>query len=242
MRNALAALETETERLKGLYALSEVLFSQSLQRVCALIKTQAPLGVEWKGKKVFVAANEKDLSNKLRKQFPMYLRELIFARLISSALDVFLVDVVEEIPSVSPATREQLAEARNLEAICTIYNTKLSIDLKKFPDWTRIKEMQELRHELVHRLGWAKPAYRAKYNPPHPKVSVTVQEGKHDHPNLWELTDGILSFAEWVCKNAVPRWPADRRSVYQERKKASLQIINEMLFPAANAPGKEGKR
>jgi hypothetical protein len=166
MRNSLEKLETEVERLKGLYALSETLFSQSFQRVCSLrrsIDPGAPFGVEWRNRTVFVAADKNDLGGKLRKQFPRYLRETIFVRLVSAALDVFLVEVVEAIPSVGGAVHGKLG--KSLEETRKFYLNKLTLDLKAFSNWDKIDEMQALRNELVHRLGLVDP--KSKYREKH---------------------------------------------------------------------------
>jgi hypothetical protein len=150
-------------------------------------------------------------------------------------LDVFLVKVVEAIPSVGGAARGKLGTS--LEETRKFYWNKLTVDLKLFSNWDKIEEMQALRNELVHRLGLVDPKskYREKhkYRPRHANITG---------PDLRDWFEVVLSFAEWVSKESVPGWPTDRRSVYRARETADLQILNSMLFPQATAHGKERRR
>ena len=198
MRNALEKLEKEIERLKALYALSESLFYQIYEHIhkSKSMDSSGPFGVKWRNRTVFVAADKNDLSNKLIDQFPRYIREMLFVRMISAGLDVFLLEVVKEIPSVCQDTHVKIEKAGSLKDICKLYKDKLGLDLTTFSDWTKIEQMQKLRNELVHRLGSAKPEYRHRYKLGLPKASVTARNGKHVHPNLLDLTEVILCFAE----------------------------------------------
>jgi hypothetical protein len=167
-----------------------------------------------------VASSHYIFLNRLKSQFPRYIRETIFVRLIST-FEVFLVDLVRDVfmhrtdlfqstnvielthaEALSVASsahlreRVLLKELRQLHSagikdIAKYYERRMEI---KFPELldgiSRLWEMHDRRHLLVHQLGRADQAYRHKYGYAR-KGPLSIDEGY-----LSEAINTIIEFAD----------------------------------------------
>ena len=140
-----------------------------------------------------IASNYYQLTNKLKGQFPRYIRETVFVRLIST-FEVFLVDLVRDvfIRRTDLFHSKKIIEMTHAEALSITNSANLreriiskelrqlhSVGIKdiakyyerhmgiKFPELLKnishLWEMHDRRHILVHRIGRADQAYRHKY-------------------------------------------------------------------------------
>ena len=203
-------VRTEISRLKRLYSTSVFSFRES---ACALsdkiskkeINPHEPVpAIKDTSEDIILASNAFALMNQLKKQFPRYLRETIFVRLIST-LEVFLIDVIRDIflerrelfhsdTIIKYSQRELLSlksiadiynrlisrEIRNLqnqgfEKVAKYYERRFRIFLKyENANQSYFEELHDRRHLLVHRLGETDSVYRHKYN--YKKKRITIEE------------------------------------------------------------------
>jgi hypothetical protein len=192
-----------------LYYSSLYSFRQRTQEINAAIKSKvldpkSPIILTLvSDQRVEVAKSAYAFLSKNKSQFPRYLRETIFVRLIS-ALEVFLIDIIKEIfiarrdlfhtdQTIEFSFGELLSadsitelwtklinrELRGLQnqgfrKIVTFYKQRLNIDLANVGvDISAIEEFHERRHILVHRLGQTDDEYRHQYNYSKKLLSVT---------------------------------------------------------------------
>jgi hypothetical protein len=157
----------------------------------------------------------------IQSQYPRYLRETIFVRLIS-ALEVYLIDAIRDLflhrqdlfhsnTRIEISQREILSlktvtelwtkllnqDLRRLQnqgfrEVVKFYDRQLGIDLGRSPASIKLlQEMHDRRHLLVHRLGSVDEQYRHSYN-----VSIKNLSVHEDY--LLKSMASILSFAEYI--------------------------------------------
>lgn len=223
---------TEINRLRRLYATSMFSFSELSSTLANKIRLkelnphepiQSTIGT---AEAEVLEANAFALMHHLKRQFPRYLRETIFVRLIS-ALEVFLMDVIRDVflarrelfhsdATIAYSQRELLSlksiadiynrlilrETRNLqnqgfEKVVKYYRSRFGIVLTDGnAPESYFEELHDRRHLLVHRLGETDAAYRHRYNSKEKRV--TIDEGY-----LQEAFISIDKLTERVAKQAV---------------------------------------
>ena len=216
----------EVSRLRQLYFTAKYAADETASSVVKKLRSGELDG----SSRLYFAAREDDkylisssifaLGHRLKRQFPRYLRDLIFIRAIS-ALEVFLVDSVREvfaltkepfkrnyvveIPQAELLSAESLSEVftklinkecRNLHSggfndIKKYYLRVFGINFADYCTILRLEEYHDRRHLLVHRLGATDPAYQRKYNTQQKKLTV-------EEPYLLECIDTLLTFASAV--------------------------------------------
>ncbi|MEE9176226.1 MAG: hypothetical protein V3U19_08655, partial [Thermodesulfobacteriota bacterium] len=216
---------TEIKRLKRLYLATKFSFNETSSLLKERLKNDLTYGYT----KLSIGDDEEDsiiassifeFKSKLSSQYPRYLRELIFIRVIS-ALEVFLIDSLKELfksnkepfknNDVLQFTRGELLsidsmsviytklinnDCRNLHSggflkIKNYYSTKLHIDLDNYCDSEKLEEFHDRRHILVHNLGTTDSKYRSKY-------AVGIRRLTVDEPYLLDCFMSISLLCEKV--------------------------------------------
>jgi len=213
----------EVSRLRQLYFTAKYAADETASSIVRKLRERELDG----NTKLYFEAREEDkylisssifaLGHRLKRQFPRYLRELIFIRAIS-ALEVFLVDSVREvfaltkepfkrnyvveIPQAELLSAESLSEiftklidreCRNLHSggfndIKKYYHKTFGINFAEYCSILRLEEYHDRRHLLVHRLGAADSVYQKKYHVQQKKLTV-------EEFYLLECIDTLLAFA-----------------------------------------------
>lgn len=225
-------LRMEISRLKRLYATSVFSFMESAVGLAEKIKRKElnpdePVPArKCTLENGILASNAFALINNMKKQFPRYLRETIFVRLVS-ALEVFLMDVIQDIflarrdlfhsdTIIKYSQRELLS----LKSIVDIYNRLISRETRNLQNQgfekvskyygnrfgifltgenfseSYFEELHDRRHLLVHRLGETDSSYRHKYNSKKKRVTI-------DEHYLQEAFISIEKLTEKVSKEAL---------------------------------------
>lgn len=224
---------TEIKRLKRLYLATKFSFNETL----SLIKERLKNDLTYGHTKLSVGCDEEDniiassifeFKSKLISQYPRYLRELIFIRVIS-ALEVFLIDSLKElfksnkIPfkdnDIYKFTRGELLsidsisviytklinkDCRNLHSggfpkIKNYYSTKLHIDFNNYCDSEKLEEFHDRRHLLVHNLGSTDSEYRSKH-------AVGIKRLTVDEPYLLDCFISISLLCEKVDEQIILKY------------------------------------
>jgi hypothetical protein len=220
-------LETEVTRLKFLYLTTLYSYNQSAEVIhkkihsgeqdqrISIFSRQYETGSELQYNNSYI------FLHKIKSQFPRYLRETIFVRLIS-ALEVFLIDIVREVfllrrdlfyteqkiqfgfgeilaaESItalwSKLINSELRKLQNqgFKEIVKFYKNRLNIDLSKFSiPINLIQEYHDRRHLLVHRLGRTDEKYQHQYNSKLKNLRV-------EEEYLLNSLSTILEFARFI--------------------------------------------
>ncbi|GKS62677.1 hypothetical protein YTPLAS21_21350 [Candidatus Nitrosocosmicus sp.] len=261
MSQSLKVLNTEVDRLKALYLVSRQSFRQLRKEITSNIyvdEADPSQAIEllYQGEPFVVATNSHSYLNKLKSQFPRYLRETIYVRLIS-AFEVFLVELLREtfvscrelfysdklvqftireilsMQSISEAySKIVYSELRQLTSrgfseIAKYYKTRIKVDLMTLDiPWPRLTEAHDRRHILVHRLGKTDQAYRHRYNTTAKMVSI-------DENYLFNSFQIILSFAEIL----VAKIKQSANNANLQRKNQSHKIAEIEIKPITSMGG-----
>lgn len=207
-RTPLMKLDVELSRLKSLYFTARFAFEQTGRSIRDKIRTgeidtKEALLLHVNDQDIQVAPSGYSFLRRTKSQFPRYLREIIFVRIIS-ALEVFLIDVAREFflhrrdmfhsdQQVSFSQREILSKAsiteiwskvlkselrklqnRGFKEVVKFYDRRLGIDIGRSPVSIKlIQEIYDRRHLLVHRIGATDLQYRRTYGEKRKRLSVS---------------------------------------------------------------------
>jgi hypothetical protein len=216
---ARSKLEAEIEKLETLYFVSTITYKHEVKAHYQKSKgTDKPLIFEAGDWKREVAHNAGHFRSIVDDVLPKTLRETIFVRLISS-VEVFHVDLVRaiftfrrdllarnqplELPYAYVASLATLSELitklvdRDCRAITSggfddatkYFKRQFQIDLKALRGYNAIEAAHDLRHVLVHRLGYTDEQYRHAYKSKKRRISV-------DQPYLLDVIRHIRSYAD----------------------------------------------
>lgn len=216
--------QMEIKRLRRIYHATQYSFNEVSSLISEKLKEDVNYGytrlsIKHENEDSTITNTIFEFKSKLKSQYPRYLRELIFIRIIS-AFEVFLIDSIREIfksnkepfknDNILEITHGELLSAdtiseifsklinkdcRNLHSgglkeIRKYYNKTFNIDLNSYCDADTLEEYHDRRHILVHRLGETDAAYRNKYAS---GKRITVKE-----PYLLECFSFLLSLCEKI--------------------------------------------
>jgi hypothetical protein len=261
---SLRRIEIEIVRLRLLYLTTRYSYDKTTENIIKSIKA-GELDPQ-----SFVLFDDHDLEphevlrgahnllHKLKTQFPKFLRETIFVRLIS-ALEVFLIDAVRDIflarrdlfqsgnkieftfgevlsaTSITEVwTKVINRELRKLHSqgfkeVVKFYNNRLDIDLSTFPSSISIiQELHDRRHLLVHRLGKADDQYRHRYDSRLKSLPVSEEY-------LLNSMHQILEFARFVAGAAQTRANQKIDTSESKANDAEASVVIEFLSEEAKA-------
>ncbi len=228
----------ELERLNSLYLTARFAFDQTRKSVRKKIRKGE---IDPRDPIILISENDQDhvcassghrFLSRTKYQFPRYLRETIFVRLIS-ALEVFLINVAREIflhrrdifhsdQRITFPQREILSmksiteiwskvlnsELRKLQnkgfkETVKFYDRILGIDIGNSPVSIRlIQEMHDRRHILVHRLGNTDGQYRRDYGETQKILSVHEDYLLNSISSIKYFAEFLWNQAENVLKEA----------------------------------------
>jgi len=222
---ARSKLEAEIGKLETLYFISTITYKREAkahyQKSKGADKPVIFQAGDWKRE---VAHNAGHFRSIVDDVLPKTLRETIFVRLISS-VEVFHVDLVRaiftfrrdllgrkqplELPFTYVASLRTLSELitklvdRDCRAItsggfddATKYFTRqFQIDLTALPGYKPLSAAHDLRHVLVHRLGYTDEQYRHAYKSKKRRISV-------DQPYLLDTIKRIRVYADALVVQA----------------------------------------
>lgn len=200
--------------------------------------------------------------SRLQQQFPRYLRETLFVRVIS-ALEVFLIATVREVfvarrdlfhteqriefsvgellsaDSVVDLWNRMIArELRKLQNqgfgdVVKYYRTRLGIEVGPSPvPLGYIEELHMRRHLLVHRLGRTDEQYRDRYNTA--AKSVTIREEE-----LAACFDRCHEFAAFVYSQAMERVRDSPSRIATARPEMRVELLLELQSGARDVAARE---
>lgn len=229
-RTPLKKLDVELDRLKNLYFTARFAFEQTgkllrSQSHKSEINLKEPIFIQENDQDHAVAPSGYSFLHRIKSQFPRYLRETIFVRLIS-ALEMFLMDITHELflhrrdifysdQRIEFPQREILhmssitevwskilkielrkLQNRGFSEFVKFYDRRLGIDFGRSPVSIKlIQEMHDRRHLLVHRLGSTDKNYRITYSETKKRISVP-------EIYLFNSISSINDFAEYLWKES----------------------------------------
>lgn len=257
-------IEIEIARLNTLYATTLYSFRESAKVIKRGIKSgdldpQAPITLDIQDPDAKpIANNAYHFLNKIDSQFPRYLRETIFVRLIS-ALEVFLIDVIREvflarrdlfhsedriqfsvgeILSASSITdlwtkliNQELRKLQNqgFKEISKFYKNRLGIDLNgSATSLSVIQEFHDRRHILVHRLGRSDDEYRHRYNTTLKNLTITEEY-------LLNSLKIIQEFARFIAIEAQTKIEERKEKDVNQRFELEVKVVVEVTSKTAEA-------
>jgi hypothetical protein len=222
---ARSKLEAEIGRLETLYFISTITYKREAKAYYQKSKgADKPVVFEAGDWKREVAHNAGHFRSIVDDVLPKTLRETIFVRLISS-VEVFHVDLVRaiftfrrdllardqtlELPYAYVASLTTLSELitklvdRDCRAITSggfddatkYFMRRFEIDLKAMQGYNALSAAHDLRHVLVHRLGYTDEQYRHAHKSKKRRISV-------DQPYLLDVIKHVRSYADALVVQA----------------------------------------
>lgn len=106
------------------------------------------------GQDIILARHPTELTNKYRRAYPEYLRELLLIRLMTS-VEVFLADLLVSARHLRYGAMRPAVEhpPRGLGDVRKIYKRTVAVDLSRITEWSTLWDLYRLRNLLVHRGG-----------------------------------------------------------------------------------------
>jgi len=131
--------------------------------------------------------------------------ELALPRAVAAAEDFLLMRATEKLrPSLlqpvavtsgADPVRQKLRDARkNFDQLKRIWLDDFGVDIEALPDWLAFERWRDLRHVLVHRLGYWQPGLDPK-----PRLKDRISS-LGEHPDLYR---GLVPLAAQDLSNAV---------------------------------------
>jgi hypothetical protein len=222
---------SELNRLRSLYLVATYAFHSTSRNLRANIKTgtedaKQPITARHSSLgEVEIAPNAYALWRRLDKQYPRYLREALFVRLISS-FEVFLVQSIREVFLVRrdlfhsdkrlDISYQELLSAKDITTlwsrvikretrslhnqgfpeIVKYYNRYLCIDFNDLSISTRsLNELHDRRHLIVHRLGKTDEYYRHAYNI---KKKQILLDEDYFLLALQQIETAVTELVQWI--------------------------------------------
>jgi hypothetical protein len=240
-------LEAEMAKLETLYYVSTITYKREAKAHYQNSKgTDTPVVFEAGDWKREIAHNAGHFNAIVDEVLPKTLRETIFVRLIS-AIEVFHVDLVRaiftfrrdllardqvvELPYAYVASLNTLSELitklvdRDCRAITSggfedatkFYKRRFNIDLKALTGYKQLSASHDLRHVLVHRLGYTDEQYRKAYKSKRRRISV-------DEPYLLETIKQTRVYADSLVVHATKLSVASIKKPLRDQSDLSLHI------------------
>jgi hypothetical protein len=218
-------LEAEIGKLETLYFVSTITYKREAkaryQKSKGLDKPVIFDTGDWKRE---VAHNAGHFRSIVDDVLPKTLRETVFVRLIS-AVEVFHVDLIRaiftyrrdllarnqplELPYAYLASLTTLSElitrlvdrdcrsitSGGFEDATKYFKRQFQVDLNALPGYAALDAAHDLRHVLVHRLGYTDEQYRRAYESKKRRISV-------DQPYLLEVIKHVRTYADALVAQA----------------------------------------
>lgn len=256
-------LGLELRRLESLYLGSVLAFEGARDSVHAQIadagdRATKPVQADWTHYPDHVVAGSLyELRAKYRSQYPRYLRETLFVRVIS-ALEVFLIDTVRRVlqarkdlfPGDAPAafavgeilfapsltrlhSRLINRECRTLHSqgftkVAEYFRNRVTIDVLAYPEYPQLLERHDRRHLLVHRLGKTDEAYRRRHSSLRKAVTV-------DEPYFLDTIQLVTLFTKRLDKAAAELASAPGTTATSGSAPSTIRLRLELLQVGAAA-------
>ena len=241
-------LEAEIARLETLYFVSTITYKrEAKERFRKSQGADNPIvfeAGEWKRE---VAHNAGHFRAIVEDVLPKTLRETIYVRLIS-AVEVFHVDLVRAIfifrrdllarKQVIELQYGYLASINTVSELITklvdkdcraltsggfedatkFYKQRFQIELKALPGYKQLAAAHDLRHILVHRLGFTDESYRRQYKSKKRRIAV-------DEPALLALVKYIRSYADALFKQVEKLTAAAPVRVPRDQSELAIHVL-----------------